>query len=257
MTFPADDDFHLAKTLLLRPGRPKLLGTSDLLAKGVGELHDGNLLAAVIALRQQVRISAATGRLLDEHWARRRLAEAFQRSGEFAQAAVHVVTAGETKPVKALALSAGEQFIDVTDRIVCGPSWERAVALRLTAEQADLLPDALVQYTADQALDILEPPAQSTLAGPFFENASPHLAAHNLLAALAQRLSLGQATRLLHVLRPQANRAAGVHRRTDEDHAAALAAAAHAHPALRPEALDQFLLKFPPDLGQRVLTLRG
>ncbi|WP_030185291.1 hypothetical protein [Streptomyces sp. NRRL S-813] len=100
MALSATDDLDLANALLARPGRSKLLDAGDLLTKGIGALHDKNLRVAVLALRQQVRLSAASGRWFDEHVARRRLAEVPREAREFDRAGDHAVTVGETAAVK-------------------------------------------------------------------------------------------------------------------------------------------------------------
>ena len=235
------DEHHLAQALLARPGKPLLLKSGDLLAQGIGDLHEGNLRAAVIALTQQVRISIATGRWLDEHVARRSLAEALQASGEFDQAAVHAVMVGESTPAERLTAAVGEHFTDVTDRLGKGPYWERAIAMRLTADQADLLPDSQVSSVAEQTLALLE--ATGTTGRGYIpaENPSPYLAAHGLLAGVAPRLDLDQAARALDCLRPLTVRGIGGVRRTDDTHTAALAAVARTHPDLRDGVLDQLL----------------
>ncbi|MET8583596.1 hypothetical protein ABZX39_22400 [Streptomyces collinus] len=238
------DDLHLAQALLARPGQSKLLGDGDLLTKGISALHDKNLRVAVLALRQQVRLSAASGRWFDEHVARRRLAEVLREGGEFDRAANHAVTVGETEPAKHLAKAAAEHFVDVTHRLGSGPYWEKAVAFRLLTEQADLLPDALVRDVADAALAIVTAETENIPGNP-----SPHLAAHDLLAALAGRLDQPRAAQLLDILQPMAPRPKNRYYPTDEAHATSLAGAAVSYPSLRDEALDQILAMLAGHLG--------
>ncbi|MFE1318337.1 hypothetical protein [Kitasatospora phosalacinea] len=237
---PDFDDFELARSLRLRPGKAKLFGETDLLGQGLGDLHDGKLRSAVIALRQQVRISTVTGRWFDEHVARRRLAEALRESGEFDRAAAQVVAVGETAAAKELAEAAGEYFVDVTGSIGTGPYWERATALRLLAEQADLLPDPLVDPVAEAALAIVAPAQEDLVAQIRSQSPSVHEAACNLLAALSGRLDGQRAAQLLDIFRPLAPRKENSgFRLTDDTHAKVLTSVAQAHTSLRDDALDQ------------------
>ncbi|MGW6060539.1 hypothetical protein [Streptomyces sp. NPDC055189] len=241
------DDLDLAKALLARPGRSRLLAAGDLLTKGVGALHDKNLRAAALALRQQVRLSAASGRWFDEHIARRRLAEVLLEAEEFDRAADHAVAIGETKIAKNVAIAASEYFVDVTHRLGSAPYWEKATVFRLLGEQADLLPDALVNEVADAALAATSEDVSETRfpAG----NPSPRLAAHDLLAALAGRLDLPRAARHLSALAPVAPRPKGTYYLTDLAQATFLAEVATIHPELRDRALDQILAMLTGDLG--------
>ncbi|MFK0113613.1 hypothetical protein [Streptomyces sp. NPDC091217] len=248
MAMFAIDDLELAKALLARPGRSRLLAAGDLLTKGIGALHDKNLRAAALALRQQVRLSAASGRWFDEHIARRRLAEALLESEEFDRAADHAVTIGETKIAKNVAKAAAEHFVDITHRLDSVPYWEKATVFRLLGEQADLLPDALVNEVADAALAVATAGDGSETPFPT-GNPSPRLAAHDLLAALAGRLDLSRAARLLRTVEPLAPRPKGTYHPTDHAHAACLAEVATVHPDLRDSALDQILAMLAGDLG--------
>ncbi|MGW6949160.1 hypothetical protein [Streptomyces xanthophaeus] len=247
MAMPAIDDLNLAKALLARPGRSKLLGAGDLLTRGIGALHDRNLRVAALALRQQVRLSAASGRWCDEHIARRRLAEALLGAAEFDRAADHAVTIGETKIVKNVAKAAAEHFVDVTRRLDFGPYWEKAAAFRLLSEQADLLPDTLVNEVADAALAATAENGSETRFPT--GNPSPHLAAHDLLAALAGRLDLPRAAQHLSALESLAPRPKGTYHLTDLAQATFLAEVATIHPGLRDSALDQILAMLAGDLG--------
>ncbi|MFD9562595.1 hypothetical protein [Streptomyces sp. NPDC059994] len=248
VALPAIDDLDLAKALLARPGRSTLLGAGDLLTKGIGALHDKNLRTAALALRQQVRLSAASGRWFDEHIARRRLAEVLLEVGEFDRAASHVVTVGETKIAKNVAKVAAEHFVGVTHRLGSGPYWEKAVVFRLLGEQADLLPDALVDEVADAALAIATAEDVSETRFPA-GNPSPYLAAHDLLAALAGRLNLPRAAQLLNAMEPLAPRPKGTYHLTDYAQATFLAEVATTHPDLRDKALDQILAMLAGNLG--------
>lgn len=111
-----------------------LSGAGDLLTKGLGALHDENLRAAVLALRQQVRLGAASGRWFDEYIAGRGLAEVLLEAGEFDRAADHAVTVGETRIAKNVTEPATEHF---KERRSCnvkraGQSWpRRSSGLRL------------------------------------------------------------------------------------------------------------------------------
>ncbi|MFE3722986.1 ATP-binding protein [Streptomyces cyaneofuscatus] len=248
MAMHAIDELDLAKALLARPGRSRLLGAGDLLTKGIGALHDRNLRAAALALRHQVRLSAASGRWFDEHIARRRLAEALLEAEEFDRASDHAVAIGETKIAKNVAKAASEHFVDITHRLDSALYWEKATAFRLLTEQADLLPDALVDEVADAALAAATSESGSETRFPA-GNPSPHLAAHDLLAALAGRLDLPRAARHLSTLEPLAARPKGTYRLTDLAQATFLAEAATIHSDLRDGALDQILAMLAGDLG--------
>ncbi|MFJ8010803.1 ATP-binding protein [Streptomyces fagopyri] len=245
---PTIDDLDLAKALLARPGRSNLLSAGDLLTKGIGALHDKNLRTAALALRQQVRLSSASGRWFDEHIARRRLVEVLLEAGEFDRAAGHAVTVGETKIAEKLTKAAAEHFMDVTHRLDSAPFWEKATVFRLLAEQADLIPDALVNEIADAALAAASSKDGSATRFPM-RNPSPTLAAHDLLAAIAGRLDLPRAARHLSALEPLAPRQKGTYHLTDPAQATYLAGVATIHPELRDRALDQILAMLAGDLG--------
>lgn len=238
------DEHVLAQALTLHGGQPRLLSPAhDVLASGLADLHDGKLAAAVRTLRQLVRIGAATGRWQDEHIARSRLAETYRDSGELNLAAAQAITVGEKQLVDEVADAAEEQHVDVTDRLDSGPYRERACALQLTAAQADLLPDTLIDPVAGQSLTVLDNAAAGTLADKpgFFSGPSVFLAAHILLGQLAGRLRLEDARRLVDHLRPYAPREPDRYHHTDDAHVQSLAEIADAHPELREDALDQLL----------------
>ncbi|MEV4816161.1 hypothetical protein [Micromonospora tulbaghiae] len=210
--------------------------------RGVEHMLDGDVLSAIQDLRGHLRAMVASASWEDEQETRCLLAKAYTAAGHLEDAAQHLISAGEAKVLRERhAVHAGERFLDITNRIGPAPYWQRASAFELLAAQADLLPDYKVGAVSTAALEVLNAVAvgklrDSPLFGPVLD-----VAAHKVLAALAERLTGEDARRLLNHLRPLAPRSTDSYRHTDDAHAAACARIAMTFPELRDDALDQLV----------------
>jgi hypothetical protein len=177
---------QLASALSAESGQPSVAGAAPSAREhALEDLQDGKLRAAAIRLQRYLRDSAASASWVDEHMARRMLADVLRRSGEPQLAARHLILAGLADAAHDLGLAA-EQYLDVTAYLDEEPYWVKASALRLIAAEADLVPDAQAEGIAEHALTVLDQVSTGELRDALFFGPSADLAAHEALAALSE-----------------------------------------------------------------------
>jgi hypothetical protein len=233
---------QLASALSAEPGQPSVTGAAPLAREHALEaLQQGKLREAAIRLQRYLRDSAASGSWVDEHIARRMLADVLMRSGEPRLTAHHLILAGLADTAHDLGLAA-EQYMDVTVYLDQEPYWVKASTLRLIAAEADLVPNEQVDGVAEQALAVLDQVSAGELRDAVLFAPSADLAAHEVLAALSERLTLPRAARLLDILEPlTAVDRPDAFRYTDESHALACSGIGRTHLQLAERAVDQLL----------------
>ena len=239
---PRDPYHPLASALNAEAGQPPVAGAStSARERALAELHDQKLRPAAIRLQRYLRDSAASASWADEHDARRLLADVLKRSGELQLAARHLILGGTADAAHDLGREAS-QYLDVTGYLDEPAYWVMASALRLTAAQADLVPDDQVAAIAGRAFTVLDQVQAGELRDTPFFAPSANLAAHEVLAALSERLTASQAARLLDILEPltRVDRP-DQYRHTDQSHAIACTGIGRACPQLAERAVDQLL----------------
>jgi hypothetical protein len=238
------DPYHpLATALSAESGQPPVAGaSSSARERALADLQARKLRPAAIRLQRYLRDSAVSGSWADEHDARRMLADVLRNSGELQLAAHHLILAGAADAAHDLGSEAGDQYLDVTEYLDEPTYWVKASALRLIAAQADLVPDTEVETIAERALTVLDQiRAQELRDTPLF-SPSAYLAAHEALAALAERLPVSHAEWLLDLLEPlTAVGGPDQYRHADESHAIACTGIGRACPQLAERAVDQLL----------------
>jgi hypothetical protein len=223
---------------------------------GLDRLLDNKLPGAADALRRYLRISVVVGRWTAELDAHELLGELFDRADEPELALLHLIRAGVDKQAREVAKAAGERYIDVTEQLMRSAPWERTVAYQVIAEQGDLVPDEQAPGILDRALDEIDAVLAGRAQDPVHFGPGVYKAAHQAIAALAERTSYAQARRILEHLEPLVCRGPDQYRRTDDEHIAILVAVVTAHPPLQKAALEQLLglLSGGDYLANRVLT---
>ncbi len=237
-----EDTFHaLASALTTQPHLPRLIMARATREHSLQALQDNRLREASLHLRRYLRDAVVSGSWREEHDARILLADLFSKAGEPGRAAHHLLAAGEATRAEELGQAVGDTYLEVQNHLASSNYWVRASALRLIATQADLVPDAHVDYPIEQALEVLDRGAAGTLVDTPIFDPSVFLAAHKALATLGCRSTQQQADRLLSHLAPLAPGDENTYRRTDDDHVRACVAIAENHPILTNAALDQLL----------------
>jgi hypothetical protein len=238
-----NDPFRpLASALNAEAGQPPVARTSaSVRERALDDLHDGKLRPAAIRLQRYLRDSAVSASWVDEQNAHQMLGNVLKDSGELHLAARHLILAGSADAAHDLGRETS-QYLDVTTFLGEANYWVKASALRLTAAQADLVPDGQVGELAERAFTVLDQIRTADLRDTPLFAPPAGLAAYEVLAALSERLTCLQAERLLDILEPL-TRVDGPnnYRFTDESHAIACTGIGRALPQLAERAIDQLL----------------
>ena len=213
----------------------RLFGFRDALDAGASALAAGKLPASLRWYRTAIRNAALRGDLNEELAAHAGVAEVLQRAAEPEAAARYFTAAGSSDGAKSISV---RTYLDLSARIATGPYWERAVALLISALQADLIPDEAVHSVAEQAIAGCQEPPRSPF-GP-----QVHLSSWRVLAALAERLNPAHADQILDLLEPLIDRGPGRYRHEDDEHAAIVAAVLASHPTLEQKATQHLVRIF-------------
>lgn len=209
---------------------------SDALSNARAALLDDKHRRAAIAAQRALRDAVSIGDWAGEMDACRLLGSILTPD-EPELAAAYFARAGSIEGMKSLAQEHPHRFIDVTADLEAPNYWTVAATYRLLAEQADLLPDPLVDGISNQLVGDLNAADAGTLIDlrPF--TTSRYLSAIKALAALASRLSPSTAEVVLQHFEAQPAIGSGQYRYHDDDEATVIAGVARAHPKLRERAL--------------------
>ncbi len=204
-------------------------------------LEDDKDRPAAICLQRVLRDGVASADSPTERDARVRLGKLLVKSGELTLAARHFVLAGAGKEADDLGKHINA-YVDVTEFLAHPTHWIRAGALKMTAAEADLVPDTDVASIVEQALSTIDAIGNGEFKdSPLF---GPHayLAAYEVIAALGDRLTPEQATQTLDLLEPLTTvQAPGQYRHTDESHSRICARIGTSHGSHLQRASDQLL----------------
>lgn len=235
--FTSDSLLPIQLELIGMGPSPAIIPTdSDALSNARAALLDDKRRRAAIAAQRALRDAVAVG-----DWAGEmdscRLLGSILTPDEPELAAAYLARAGNKEGIKALAQNHPLRYIDVTDGLKAPNYWTIAATYQLLAEQADLIPDRLVDSITKQLIVDLKSAEEGTLVDlqPF--TPSRYLSAIKALAALASRLSISNAEVVLKHFEKQPEVTAGHYRYHDEDEATTVAGVARAHPSLRDRAL--------------------
>ncbi len=196
------------------------------------------------ALRRYRREAIVTGAWQREEEADRLLGHFHLAKKEPQRALPHLVAAGHTEPLKALAahLPYAPLPMPGADRVADQPAWERVAAFTAAAAASDLLPDEHARQWIDAGL------AETTAATtPALGGTNPTPAAYEALARLAPAATPSQAAQLLHLVTHNLDGRTPDSFRAHDPSLATLLVALAAQPALRRSAVEQMC---------RALTLR-
>ncbi|MFM9709081.1 hypothetical protein [Streptomyces galilaeus] len=252
-TTEINDEHRLAQALRTT-GTGRLLDRiRDPRAQAMSALVRSKPTEAVLAARRWLTDSVVTGSWADENEAVTFLGDLYRDNNEPAVAAAYYQRAGSTKKLEQLAKSMGDELLPLMPG-ASQPWWVLRSRAALVAAQADLGEDAAAHQLFDEMLDL----AVRGRAGELVDSPTRSLAvqAAKSACALASRSTHEQAEALLDLLSSDVPRNPHQYRQTDDEHAAACAAIAMAHPELAMRALTRLfdLADVHTDKALRVLV---
>jgi hypothetical protein len=239
-----EDTWHpLAQALSDLPSQPRIVvNADDARERAFAALHYDEPRVAVINLRRQLLDGIRSASFHDEREARRLLGEIYRGTDDLDLAAHYSIGAGDPKEARAVAAAFGDVYHDVTKWMKSPLSWVASSALEFATEQSDLVPDEDLDVVVELALSAINDVASGTRLDSPILSPQIYLSAYGLLAALAERLSAGQARTLLELLADAVVVKEHHYRRTDGSHVEIAAGIARAHDGeLRATALDQLV----------------
>ena len=207
---------------------------------------------ALEALRRFVWRSTIGASLADELEAHKLLGELHASTGRAADAARHMIVAGDRSGLEQLARTMPDEAVRMNEDILAQTPLERAAAFNYVAAIADLLIDDDARMWASLALR--EMLAAGGRPAASVSDDIPE-AAFEAFGRLAGTASLQEATSFLELARELAASALGVHPITGEAYVRALIGIARARPSLRLEATTRLLDELVADPRVRSLVL--
>lgn len=151
-------------------------------------------------------------------------------------AAAYLARAGDRKGMQALSARHTDRFIDATTLLGAPAYWTVAAAYSLLAEEADLIPDKMVNDITQRLLGDLRAADDGTLIDLRSFVISRYLNAVKLLGALATRLDGRTAEAVLGHFEAQPDVEPDHYRYHDRDEAIVIAGIARTHEGLRARA---------------------
>ncbi|MGI5154110.1 HEAT repeat domain-containing protein [Microbispora sp. CA-102843] len=213
---------------------------------------------AAHAARRALRSAVTSAHFASEQFALDLLAEIYAETGERARAASLYARSGQTKAIKKLVGGMEDDYLDLTPYVTSHVPDQRAAGFTGMALQGDLVPDEQVTSLLAIALDEWERYCTGRIRqsqrGP-----SAGMAALKLLAALIERGTAAQASRLLDTLDPLVERESGTYRFCDEAHVKALAGILYGDEDQAKRAAGQLvrMIGLDASISQQVATLAG
>lgn len=207
----------------------------------LASLHREQLRSAAVSGQRDLRDAVTTGNWAGETEARKLLAAILARSGEPQRAAHHMARAADTEAIDQLGKDHPVDFIDVTSSLEASNYWTVGTSYRLIAQQADLVPDNLVERIADLIIADLAHAVDGTVTDLRFATSSRYLGAMKALAGLGNRLTRGHAHHALAHFEQQPDIEPDHYRYHDDDEATAVANIGLTHPQLRGRAIGHLV----------------
>lgn len=195
-------------------------------------LREDRLRPATISAQRALRDAVTTGDWAGERAARRVLAAALAKADEPGLAARHLARAGAVKEIKELSKQFAHRFIDVTPDLSAPNYWTVGTAFRLIEQQADLVPDDLVEVISERILTEIAGADANELPDIRMLAVSRYNGVIGALAGLAHRLTPERAEKALAHFERQPPLDDVHHRFHDENEAVAVARIALAWPEL-------------------------
>jgi hypothetical protein len=220
-------------------------------------LSDQKLRSAAISAQRALRDAVITSDWVGEERARRVLASILIESDELALAAHHLARAGATKAIEALGKSLTLKFIDITKDLDAPNYWTVGATYRLIAAQADLVPDALIDFIAGRIAAELD--AAETGSRPDLRSfaTSRYNNALKALAGIADRIDLASADAALTHFEKQPAVAENHYRYHDDDETLAVGKIALNHSSLTARAVAHLVPLLGRAEGARSGTARA
>jgi hypothetical protein len=239
-----EDRWHpLARALSDLPSQPRLVTTaSQCREKALAAMHYDKARVAAISLRRYLLDAIRSGSLNDKLDARCLLGQVYCDSNNLDLAAHYLILGGDADGARSAARAFGDNHRDVAAHLTGPVSWVVATAFQFATEQADLIPDDAVDDLVATAIGAIRDVASGACADSPVLSPQVYLSAYGLLAALAERLTVGDANAVLELLADAVTVPEHHYRRTDDCHVTIAAGIARAHiDDLRDNALEHLL----------------
>ncbi|MED7930369.1 hypothetical protein SMD20_39495 [Nonomuraea sp. LP-02] len=221
-------------------------------------LRRGKYARAAHATRRALRAAVTSAHVATEQFTLDLLADIYAETGEHARAATLYARAGQTQAITKLLGDLGEDYLDLTTYLTSPVPDSRAAGFTGMAMQADLVPDEQVEDLLTIALSEWElcqtGRIRQSRIGP-----STGSSALKLVAALVERGTPVQASRLLEILDPLVERGDGKYRFSDEAHINALVGILYGHEELAQQAAGQLIrmIELDAPISHQVANLAG
>ncbi|MGC4828843.1 hypothetical protein [Micromonospora arida] len=240
--FTSDELLPLQKALRELGTSPRILSIAESAYESALEaLRVDRLRPATISAQRALRDAVSAGDWAGEREARRVLAAALAKADEPGLAARHLARAGAVKEIKELGKQFDDWFIDVTPELSAPNYWTVGTAFRLIEQQADLVPDDLVEVISERILIEIAGAEANELPDIRVLAVSRYNGAVGALAGLAHRLAPEHADKALAHFERQPPLDDEHYRFHDENEAVAVARIALAQPQLAKRACSHLV----------------
>ncbi|MEV4513793.1 hypothetical protein AB0K00_33140 [Dactylosporangium sp. NPDC049525] len=156
-TAPTTHDLDFGRVSDINAGIPNstsfLEGRSDAYYGAIEDLQAGHLQTAIRSVRRSLFEERAGGYIVGVRRSQRLFSDILDKAARPTLAVVAAIVGGDGK-VAASRAEAVEEWIDVLSIIRSGPPWAAAAAIRVLAQQHDLIPDDRVGETLDLLIEI-------------------------------------------------------------------------------------------------------
>ncbi|GAA2522924.1 hypothetical protein [Pilimelia columellifera] len=229
--FTSDEALPLQKALLELGPAPRILAIAEsAYESALDALRADQLRSAAIFAQRALRDAVSAGDWEGEREARRVLAAALAKADEPGLAAGHLARAGAVKEIKELGRQFADRFIDVTPELSAPNYWTVGTAFRLIEQQADLVPDDVVEVISERILIEIAGAEANELPDIRMLAVSRYNGAIGALAGLAHRLTPDRAEKALAHFEQQPLLDGEHYRFHDQNEAVAVARIALARP---------------------------
>lgn len=221
-------------------------------------LRRGKYARAAHATRRALRAAVTSAHVATEQFTLDLLAEIYAESGEYSRAAALYARAGQSQAIRKILGGLEDDYLDLTPYLTSLVPDSRSAGFIGMAMQADLVPDEQIENLLNIAMSEWELYQTGRLRqsriGP-----STGSSALKLIAALIERGTPAQASRLLEILDPMVERDNGQYHFSDEAHINALVGILYGHGELAQQAAGQLIRMIGLDasISHQVANLAG